>query len=300
MWKWITRIIIAIAVLVLALKIADRTARRGDPLPPIPQPNGYDTLLAIAREVSVPQGDLIDLGPEAIHQIAQTNRGALERLHEALRTDVGVPLRIERGWVDRHAEDMKKLKRLAATLGIQSRATALEGNSNRSARYLLDVILLGQALARGGLFSDGLNAQAVETIGTASLRAQVPHLDAAFCRSAAQELEQFEARREPPERILRTEKDWSAASFGLVSRVSGLFLRKAEAQRHVEFLARYHETMRRTRRLMLLLAGRALELETGKRGVSPSDLVPGVLQSVPLDPAKNTPMTDVPDTTSQR
>jgi len=280
--------------LVLALNIADRLARRGSPLPVIPQANGYDTLLAVARKVSAPQGDLADLGPQAIQQIAQTNREALEELHAALRTETGVPLRLERGWVDRHAEDVKKLKRLAVVLGIQSRAALLDGSTNHSAKCLLDVILLGHALARGGLLSDGINALAVETIGTASLRAQVPYLDAEFCRNAAQELERSEARRERPERILKTEKDWSAASFGLVGRVGGLLLRKPNAQRHAEFTGRYHETTRRTRRLMLILGARAVELETGQRVMSPSGLVPGVLKSVPLDPEKSTPMTEIP------
>ena len=300
MWKWIARIIITLAVLVLALRLADRLARRGHPLPAIPQPNGYDTLLAVAGEVSTPQGDLADLGPKAIRQIAQTNREALKRLHEALRAETGVPLLIERGWVDKHAEDVKKLKRLAVVLGIQSKAELLDGSTNNSAMCLLDVILLGQALARGGLLSDGVNALAVETIGTASLRAQVPYQAADFCRSAAQELERSEARREEPERILKTEKDWSAASFGLISRVGGLLLRKAEAQRHEEFTGRYLQTVRRTRRLMLVLAARAVELETGQRVTGPSELVPGVLKSVPLDPATNTPMTEIPVAMNER
>jgi hypothetical protein len=62
---------------------------------------------------------------------------------------------------------------------------------------------------------------------------------------------------------LKTQQDWSAASFGLVSRAGSLFLRKAEAQRRAEFVRRNQEAVRRTRRLMLLLAARAIELETG-------------------------------------
>jgi hypothetical protein len=104
----------------------------------------------------------------------------------------------------------------------------------------------------------------------------VPYLDADFCRNAARELEQSEARRELPERILKTEKDWSAASFGLVSK---FLLRKAEAQRYAEFTGRYQETVRRTRRLMLILAARAVELETGQRLTNPG---------------KNTPITELP------
>jgi hypothetical protein len=184
-------------------------------------------------------------------------------------------------------------------LGVQSKAALMDGGTNDSAMHLLDVILLGQAMARGGLLIDGINALAIETIGTASLRTQVPQLDAAFCRSAAQELERGETRREDPARILRTEKDWSAASFGLVSRMGGFFLRKAEAQRHEQFLGRYQETTRRTRRLMLLLGARAIELETGQPVTNVPGLVPAVLKAVPLDPETKEPMTEMPPTTKE-
>ena len=72
MWKIISRIFFTLLVLMLALRIADRLARRAGPLPTIPQPNGYDTLLAIAREGRAPHGDLIDLDP-------QTNRLAFRQ-----------------------------------------------------------------------------------------------------------------------------------------------------------------------------------------------------------------------------
>jgi hypothetical protein len=204
MWKTISRVALTLLLLVLTFRIADRLARRSEPLPIVPQPNGYDSLLAIAREVRAPRGDLADLDPQAIRQIGQTNRQALKRLKEALNAETGVPLRVEPHWGDKHAEAVKQLKRLAVVLGIQSRAECLDGNTNTSTVCLVDVVLLGQALARGGLLSDGINALTIETIGTASLRAQVPTLDAKSCRSAAQELERSEPRREQPERTLKT------------------------------------------------------------------------------------------------
>ncbi len=299
MWKWASRVAITAAVLVIALRIADWAAHHAGPLPAVPQPNGYETLLAVGREVKAPEGDLADLSPDAIRGIADTNRRGLGRLREALRAETGVPLKTERGWGDRHAEDLKQLKRLAVVLGIQSKAELLNGNTNESARFMLDTIALGQALARGGILSDGGNALIVETIGTGSLRMLAPVLDAPFCRAAARELEQFEARREEPERILNAQGNWSAASYGLVSRLGDLFLRKANAHRRVEFTRRYRETTRRTRRLMVLLAGRAVELETASRVVHPADLVPSVLRSVPLDPDNNAPMAEVPGAKSE-
>jgi hypothetical protein len=140
----------------------------------------------------------------------------------------------------------------------------------------------------------------VETVGAAAVRGEVGRWDATLSRSAAQELERAEVRREQPERILKTQKDWSAASFGLVSRVGGLFLREADARRYMEFKRRSAETTRRTRRLMLELAARAVELETGQRVANGQLLVPRVLKSIPLDPKDNAPMTEIPGARNER
>ena len=68
MWQRISQISLGVLVAALALRLTDRLARRTDPLPAIPVPNGYETLLAIASEVRVPHGDLVDLDPQAIRQ----------------------------------------------------------------------------------------------------------------------------------------------------------------------------------------------------------------------------------------
>ena len=295
MLKFFARVIVMVAVALLALRIADRAARRADPLPDVPQPNGYDALLGAARKVTVPSADLADLNADMIRQLAETNRPWVDELEGALKVNTGVPLKLGRGWADQHDEDVKKLKRFAVALSIQSRSELLKGNTNRSASFLLDMILLGQSMARGGIVSDATSAMLVETIGTASLRAQTPHLDADFCRQAAQALERSEALRESPERIVKTQADWAAANFGLISWIGDrTLLRKSGAQRRAEFLSRYQEITRRTRRLMLILAARAVELQTGKRVADPAELVPVVLKSVPLEPEKNTPMKEIP------
>lgn len=294
MLKWLWRILIAVAVLLLAFRVADRVARRGAALPPLPEPNAYDTLLAAAHSATQPPSDIAGLSPDAIQRLVQTNQSHLDQVHAAIRTNSGVPLRTETSWGEKHTADLRQLKQLAVLLGLQSRAHHLQGRTNQAAAAMLDTVLLGQTLARGGLLVDGLTALAIETVGAASLRSQVPQLDAATCRSLAQELAQHEQRREPPERILATEKAWSAASFGLVSRLGGLVLRKAETQRHAQFVSRYHDTTRNTRRLILALAARAVELETGTTVTHSSALVPAVLQSIPADPTTGNPITEIP------
>jgi hypothetical protein len=152
MWKWVYRIGVGLLVLVLAYRISDFLARRSDPLPTLPNPNGYELLLTAAREVSVPHGELEELGTNQLLQLADKNRQSLEQVHQGLNMETAVPLRTERGWVDRHDREVRQLKRMALALGIQARSESLNGRTNATAQYLLDIIFLGQALARGGAF----------------------------------------------------------------------------------------------------------------------------------------------------
>lgn len=294
MWKWTARILVSIAILILLLRVTDRMARRAGPLPEVTQPNAYEELLKVAAEVKTPPREIAELGSDEIRRLAAANGEPLERLRVALRGDMSVPLQTTTGWVDRHGQDVDALKKLAVVIGVQGRAHMLDGDTNQSAACFLDVVFLGQALPKGGIFSDGVNGLAIETVGMASLRALLPNLSAEFCRQAAQELERMEARREPPERILATEENWSARSFGLVNRIGGTVRRTADAERNAKFLSRYEEATGRTRRLMMSLAARAVELETGAQVTNPGMLVPHVLKAVPLDPTSGRPYTDMP------
>lgn len=297
MWRAIYRSILVLACVILALRLADRVARRmAGPLPPVPHPNGYELLVKTAREAHLPQGELAEASQATILKLAETNRAAVTEFRKGLRQETAVTLSTKRDWDDEHEADLKRLKRMAIVLGMESRAQQLQGQTNAAARCVLDIILLGQALGRGGLLPDAINGLAVETLGYGLLRAQAPTLDTATCRELAQELERAEARRESPDQLFRTDKTWSFARFGLIARVGALASRDLQSKRRADFEKRYNEVVRRTRRLTLLLAARAVQLEAGKPVTSPTEVVPSVLQRVPEDPANNTPFTDVPGT----
>lgn len=276
----ISNVLIVAALLLLMLKGANYLARRADPLPALPAPNGYEILLAEASKITLPGKDMADAKDEEIVKAAETNREPLARAREALRGPIAVPLKVAPKYVDEHAEEVKRLKRLGVAMGLQCRAEVLAGNTNAAAAYLLDMILLGQGMARGGIVSDAVSAHAVEAVGAASLGSLLSNLDQSFCKTAAQELERFEAKRETPKQMLINERNWAHASFGLVSRI-GEMTTKAPGARKKQLLEYYEKTKARTQRLMIKLATRAYELETGKPLAATSDLAPRILQKIP-------------------
>ena len=199
--KWVYGFLVGVILLVLSLRGLDWLARRGNTLPVLPKPNAYDELLAIARQVKLPDSDLSELSAARIREIARENNQPLKPIHALLEAETSVPLKTDRGWGDQHAADLKSFKRLSIALGLNSRAHYLAGRTNDAASSHLDVVLLGQSIGRGGLLVDRITALTIETLGAASLRADVPHMDASACSSCVRQLEKAESRREPPERM---------------------------------------------------------------------------------------------------
>jgi hypothetical protein len=292
--KLLTRILIAVAIVLLVLRAADWGVRRANRLSPLPQTNGYVRLVQLGAAFQRPPNDLMELKPAEITSIGRASAGAVGEAHRLLNGPVQVPLESTSAWANRHAEQLKQLKKLGVLLALQSRARALEGRTNDAAECELDMVRLGQSITRGGVLVDGLTGLTIELIGVSSLRTRTGHLTAPACRHLAQALEASEARREPAERILGNQTQWSDATFGLISKIGSFMSRGGTEERYRDFNSRYADAVRRTRRLTLALAARAFQLETGRAPARPADLVPGILKAVPIDPATGSPIPDIP------
>ena len=292
--KWAFRILAALGILVLALKVADRSVRHSGTLPEIPEPNGYTAMIQAARNIQGPEGDIAEVSDDKVREFAATQREPLDQVRRAVRGPSGVPLEADLKWADKQLTELTQLKRLAVLVGLRSKADLLEGRTNAAARAWVDMILIGHTITRGGRKLEALSGLAVEKVATASLRSMVPMLDASTCRGLAQDLERAEESREDADRILETEKNWCRATFGWVAKAGEIFGKGREPLQRKDFLTRYRDTERSTRRLILTLAARSVALETGHAVTNPSDIVPSVLKAVPVDPETGAPFTELP------
>lgn len=205
-FKWCYRILVGLGVLLVVLRFADRAARSGASLPPVPKPNGYDELVSAARAVQKPPTDFGEMTAEQVQTLAAQNRPAIIAARQALQTETRVSLGTKKGWQERHEGELQDLKRLAVALAVEAKSEMLRGQTNEAARRSLDTIRLAQAISRGGILADGINGLTVEMIGTASLQSLLSHLDGTFPLEAAQALEELDTRRETPGTIIATEK----------------------------------------------------------------------------------------------
>jgi hypothetical protein len=292
--KWVHRIILGVAVGSLAFKGLDLLARRTGPLPTVPKPNAYADALAVAARIKLPRGEFSELSNQAVQSWAQTNRDALQNIEAVVGAESGVPLEVKVGWPDRHAQDVAKLKRLAVALALQARAEQLESRTNAAARTHLNIIMLGELMGRGGTLNDTIYGLTIETLGAASLRGDLIAMDAPTSSLAARALAKADAHRDQPEQVLETQRRWAVKSFGLISRAGGIVLEGSAAKRLAELETRWSKAVGRTRRLTLMLAARAYELETGQPAKQPADLIPKFLPAIPLDPDTKAPFRNIP------
>lgn len=294
MRKWLYRFLICFGAVILLVRLADWTARRGNELPVQPKPNGYEEIVSAARSIKPLPADFGELSSNQIRQVAEENQPTLMKVRKSFEIDSGVTLEISKDWQDRHDQELKELKRLAVAFGVESKAQWLNGHTNDTVRCNVDIFRLAHTMRKGGILLDGINSLALETVGTAALQSMLPQLEATSCREAALTLEELQAKRERPEAIISTQKAWSALSFGLIARIGGILGRKADTKRFAQFTQRSQETARRTQRLMLRLAEHAYELELQQPPAKVSDLIPNYLKAVPRDLETGNEVQEIP------
>lgn len=278
----------------LAFRLADWAARRGGSLPVPPQPNGYAELLSAAHALKKPPIDLVGLSGEQVQSLADENRAALEKARKGLQMPGAVSVETKKGWRQQHEDELKELKRLVVVFTIEAKSQILRSHTNDAARCHLDTIRLAQAVSRGGILVDGITGLTIETIGSASLEAMIPRLDASFCHEAARMIEKLDTQREPPENVVQMEKAWSRQSFGLVARFGEILARESTAKRYAQFVTKSHACRTRTQRVMLRLAARVYELENGRSPTKTSELIPAYLDRVPRDAETGLEIQEIP------
>jgi len=254
------------------------------PLPPLPNPNGYDDLVKAGGMVSSNTWNGATLKGDQLRETVSANAAALALARTGLNQECRVPLQFSLPYLDRHLSELAGLKQLGQAFEIEGRFAEAEGRYRDAARNYLDLIDLGSASACGGPLIDALVGTAITVMGTIHLQKITVQLDAKTCREAAATLETLDAQQPSWAEVVQQENAWSRRTFpGIRYRLGELVmfssLRKARQTAGKKILDREKQT----RQLTLDLAARAYELEKGHRPASSADLVPDYLKTIPPD-----------------
>ena len=141
---------------------------------------------------------------------------------------------------------------------------------------------------------DKLVGIAVENMGMVGLERVVEKLDARQAREILAILEEGDARSIPASVFIARDRQWERKAGLWMGRLQAMWRAKTlfpDHQIDQTFTAKLQTTDLRRRRLLLNLASRVHELETGKRPQQTKDLVPGILRTLPKDPGTSADLT---------
>lgn len=229
---------------------------------------------------------------ETLQAYIRTNIAALEMARVGLTQECRVPMpNPATSYMNTRSTDLIGLKRLAQTLAAEGRLAEFEQRTNDAARSYLAAVRVGHEGFRGGLMIDRLVGLACEAIGQMPLEPLLPALDVATCRELLPELRAIDAKAETTEEVLRQELAWDREAASLQQRLMARF-NSGVAKARTSFVRQQNIRTQQRRQLMLDLATRLYEADTGHPPKRPEDLVPKYLPTLPSkDPISGDPGT---------
>ena len=258
------------------------------PVPPLPNPNGYEDLAKAGRAIKSMAG--YDQTNELqLAGLVATNTEALRLLRAGLSNQCRVPLQFSENYMANHLNDLAGCKRLAQVLAAEGRLAEMEDRPADAARSYLEAIHLGAECARGGVVIDQLVGTAIEAIGVAGLQKLADQLDAKSCRETAAALETCDAQGQTWQQVMQQERDWSRRSYpGVRYELVRLISRSSLSKTFQKGEEKSNKRLSEMRQVTVALAARAYELEKGHPPANAADLVPEYLKAIPQDPFTGT------------
>ncbi|HKW28977.1 MAG TPA: hypothetical protein VJT54_06560 [Verrucomicrobiae bacterium] len=260
------------------------------PVPPLPNPNGYENLVKAGNMVSNDFADYDELTSANLREMVNKDAGAFQIARTGLQQECRVTLDYS-VTSSAHLDQLAALKRLAFAFVAEGRLAEMEKRPGDAAKSFLDTIRLGNASARGGVIIDQLVGTAIESIGVGNLQKLIEQLDAKSCRETAATLETLDSQRQTWNEVMQQERDWSRRTFpGIRNEIGRIAMRRTLQTAFKTAEEKFDAQIEKIRQLTIDLAARAYQLDKGHPPANLTDLVPDYLKAVPQDPLTGTNM----------
>lgn len=176
--------------------------------PALPDPNGYDRLVALAVEVPEEVRDLPRTNSPAVTEFALRYTNLVADVTGTLALPSRIPFQYSPENAGRHIKNVMALRRLEKALlacalhreSLHDPVGATEGR--------LATIALGQQAFRGGVLVDFFVGSAIQLGSLTQLSNSIAGLDAVAIQRAAEGLTRLRASQEPLANYARQERRW--------------------------------------------------------------------------------------------
>lgn len=191
--------------------------------PELPNPNGWDRLVALASEVQLGEVLALDANsPEVTAQFAAAHSNLVSQVQEALELPARVPVAHDSRGIGRHMNGLVSLPLLEKGMLAIARQREVELDPIGATQARLAVIRLGQQGIRGGSLMDYSVGVPIQISGLRELTNSLAQMNSDACHLALAEVRSLGASQEPlSDFVARTRRwmlldgewwrDWTAA-----------------------------------------------------------------------------------------
>jgi len=255
------------------------------PTAPIPEPNGYDDLLAAGRALAdAATLDIETATQQQLQAFVSKHRKVLATARTGLDRPCLVPLRYR--YEDLFVSDIEQMWQLAGGFLAEGRLAEVEGRAADALRSYADIIRLGLAGKRGAIGYHCVVGYTLEGIGIGEIHKSRNELTPEECRQMITTLETLNADREPIGDVLLREAAWYQRWYGWVYQLCYVFDIGIGREDHLQ-LGVNNARKGALARMQLLTVELGLRIYFARHGDYPdelSELVPDHLSKLPMDP----------------
>lgn len=252
-------------------------------LPLYPLPNAYEMLLQAATGTRPARAPVRSMGRGELSAYLRQNRGSLQLARDALHYESRVVLGTGLRFWQRRAEELARFERLSDLFLAEGLYAESVVQTQPAMKAYLEIMRFGQYTAKGGTLIDRLAGVAIEEKGARALEGLLRKLSEENVGKALETLKNLEKERASAESIQEWETLLSQTLFAKTPPTAN------KADRRQAF-ASINQHALNMRILLLRAAARKFEFLRGKHPESLSQLMPEILNSIPLDPFTGKPL----------
>ncbi len=255
------------------------------PHSPLPSPNGYDDFLKAASLLAGDPGYYETSTPDELRALFSTNAESLRILRLGLSRRCSVPTEEVITNYAVRILDLPKLKSLRHLIAAEARLAEIENRPAEAASSYIDLIHMGNEIARGGLMLNQTFSFSFGVIGNNGLVRTLPKLGCEQTRGFVAELQNVDRNRVAWNEAVGTENRFLRYQFRknlnpLPPIIGWWQLRNAEKV----WLRNRNNMIARSRLIMTEFALRCYRSEQGRPPATLAQLIPHGLERIPLDP----------------
>jgi hypothetical protein len=257
----------------------------------LPSPNGYDDFVAAENELEGGLPDLSKVSADELNRILAEHASSLNKARQGLTRECRVPIDYSEAGLTNILDHLALAKTLGLLLREEGHAAEMNSDYSKALQCYADAVKFSWKRFHGGLVIHHLVAVALAQTAEARLESIIPKLNREDYRRGITALLEVEGGEEPIAEILNRDLQWGRSVSKMGDLQIMLMKLLPQFRKSIDAPALKVQNGTRSRRnLLLRLAARAYELETGKAPVNASELVPAHLSVVPKDPVTGVPL----------